>query len=349
MVAMDQSQTETVTEQQQQLFDLKSRIDQKTWRIDVLRLLVVAVGILGLSWVLQQFPQSRSLGILIARQPIGLLLIGLSSIIAIIISHFIVDKLLTQWVGTEDQFAPAQIERRRRRFLTLSPIWKRVLTLLWLIVGVVVAYSLFSLSTGLAVFTGIGVLGLAVSLAFQSTIKDALTGWMLLAEDAFTVGDIVTIKDISGVVETMSLLMTQIRSSAGDLITLRNSEITHVVNRSKDWSRMDFTVLVDYTTDVKQALTIMENVFQTMQADPEWGVHILSKFDVLGLEQFDQNGLLLKIRAQTQAGQQFNVTREFRLRLNQAFQDQGIKIPVPQREVRYRESQLDADASKQSR
>jgi small conductance mechanosensitive channel len=159
---------------------------------------------------------------------------------------------------------------------------------------------------------------------------------MLLARDAYTVGDIVIVKGETGVVEEMGLFITQIRSSPGNLITLRNGEITTVSNFSKGWASMDFAVRVDYATDLKPALKVMQAVLQTMQTDPEWGPQLLGEPDILGVDQFEPDGIVLKIRTQTQPGQQFGVTREFRLRLNQAFQQAGIKIALPQREVRYR-------------
>jgi small-conductance mechanosensitive channel len=143
----------------------------------------------------------------------------------------------------------------------------------------------------------------------------------------------------------MNLLMTQIRSSPGDLITFRNGEITNITNRSKDWSRMDFMVLVDYDTNIKQALIMMSDVFQTMRSDPVWHSQLLGEPDVLGVEQFEQWGIRLKIRAQTQPGQQFNITREFQFRLNQAFKDAGITIPLPQQEIRYRASRSNVHIS----
>ncbi|MBE9224545.1 mechanosensitive ion channel family protein [Phormidium sp. LEGE 05292] len=337
-VGMNGDPSQDVAKQQQNLLDLKRQIDRKTWQKRILQLLLLGVGVIGLSWILQCFPQTRWLGVLLFRQPIGLLLIGLTIAIVINWSHLLIDWLLTKWVGTEDRLPIAQIERRRRRLLTLSPAWKSIATMLLFSVGLVLAYTLFSLSTGLTLFTEIGVLGLAASLALQSSIKDALTGWMLLAKDAFTVGDSITIKDATGVVEEMGLFLTQIRSSPGELITIRNGEITQITNSSKDWSRMDFTVLVDYDSDIKQAMTLMREVFETMQTDSVWGVQLLGEPDLLGVEQFDQHGILLRIRTQTQPGQQFSVTREFRLRLNQAFKEAGIKLPIPQQEVRYRES-----------
>jgi len=83
-------------------------------------------------------------------------------------------------------------------------------------------------------------------------------------------------------------------------------------------------VLVDYSTDVKHAMTIMREVLQAMQVDPIWRSQLHGEPDILAVEQSEQNGILLKIRAQAQADQQLNITREFRLRLNQAFKDKGI-------------------------
>jgi small conductance mechanosensitive channel len=260
--------TQEGAELQQRLFDLKRRIDQQTWRKRCLELLLVAVGTISFAWILQRFPHSRSLGMLLFRQPMGLLLIGLTVTLIIILSHHGVDWFLSRWVGTTDQFSDSQLDRRRRRSHTFSPIWKQAISLFWAIAGLLLAYSLFSLSTGLTLFAGVGALGVIASLVFQSSIKDALAGLMLLTRDAFTLGDLIAVREMVGVVETMGLMITQIRSSAGELITLRNGDITTVANRSKDWSRMDFTVLVDHGTDLQRALAVMAEVLQAMQADP---------------------------------------------------------------------------------
>jgi small conductance mechanosensitive channel len=321
---------------QPSLFQLKSQIGQKIRQKHVLQLLLLVTGLIGAAWILQQFPQTRSLGILLFRQPMALLLIGLSILIGSLLSYWMIDRILSKWVGTEDQLPPGQLDRRRRRAYTLSPLCKQLVTLVLILAGLILASSLFSVSTGLSLFTKIGVFGVVLSLAFQSSIKDALAGSMLLGRDAFTTGDIIAVHGLSGVVEEMGLLMTQIRNSAGDLITLRNGEITQVINHSKDWSRIDFTVLVDHRTDVKQAMQILKDVHQTLQTDPVWSQQLLGEPDILGVEQLNQDGLVLKLRSQTRPGQQFGLTREFRLRLHQAFKDAGITIPIPQREIQYR-------------
>ena len=286
--------------------------------------------------MLQRFPQTRSLGLLLIRQPLGLLLLGLMLTLLIILSRLGIDRAVTQWVGTADTIPAVQLARRQQRGITLAMAWKDVVTLFWIVVGGVMALNLVTLSVGFTLSLQLGALGLLASLVFQSTIQDALSGVLLLARDAYTIGDTVAIKDITGVVETMGLAMTQIRNSPGHLITLRNGQITSVANYSRDWARMDYAVLVDHDTDIKQALTVMAEVLQTLQASPDWADKLIDQPDILGVSQIDPQGILLQIRTQTAPGQQFSLLREYRLRLNQAFNAEGIRLALPQREVRYR-------------
>lgn len=329
---------EPIAEQQHQLHQIKRRIEHITWRKHLLQLILAGTALVGLAWALQRFPQTRPLGVLLVKQPLGLLLLGLIITFAILCSRQLIDRALTRWVGTELTVSTAaQLTRRRQRAITQSKIWKDLMTALWVIGGVILAVNLITLSSGFTLGLQLGVLGVVVSLAFQSTIKDALAGTLLLARDAYTTGDLVTVQDASGVVETMGLCLTQIRNSAGQLITLRNGTITTVANASRDWARLDFTLWVDHDTDIKQALATMGEVFYQLQASPSWAAKLIDQPDILGVEQIDPQGILLKIRAQTAPGQQFSVTREYRSRLNQAFKAKGIKPAIPQRELRYRE------------
>ena len=335
----DDPQPEAIAEQQHQLHQLKRRIEHITWRKRLLQLATVGTVLVGTAWVLQRFPQTRLLGVLLVKQPLGVLLLGLIITFTILCSRLLIDRALIRWVGTELTVSTAaQLTRRRQRAITHAKIWKDLVTALWVVVGVVLALNLITLSSGFTLSLQLGVLGVVVSLAFQSTIKDALAGTLLLARDAYTIGDVVTVQDASGVVETMGLCLTQIRNSAGQLITLRNGDITTVANASRDWARVDFTLWVDHDTDIKQALATLGEVFHELQASPDWATKHIGQPDILGVDHIDPQGILLKIRAQTAPGQQFSVTREYRLRLNQALKAKGIKPALPQRELRYRPS-----------
>ena len=99
---------------------------------------------------------------------------------------------------------------------------------------------------------------------------------------------------------------------------------------------MDFTVLVDHGTDIQRALAVMGEVLQTMAADPAWQAQFIGAPDILAVEQFQPHGILLRLRTQTQPGQQLTVIREFQLRLHQAFHQAGVSIALPQQEVRFK-------------
>lgn len=333
----DDPQPEPIAEQQHQLHQLKRRIEHITWRKRLLQLALIGTALVGLAWALQRFPQTRPLGVLLVKQPLGLLLLGLIVTFAILCNWLLIDRALIRWVGTEITVSTAaQLTRRRQRAITHAKIWKDLVTGLWVVGGIILAINLITLSSGFTLSLQLGVLGVVVSLAFQSTIKDALVGTLLLARDAYTVGDLVTVQDAIGVVETMGLCLTQIRNSAGQLITLRNGTITTVANASRDWARLDFTLWVDHDTDIKQALATLGDVFHDLQTSPDWAAKLIGQPDILGVERIDPQGILLKIRAQTAPGQQFSVSREYRLRLNQALKAQGIQPAIPQHELRYR-------------
>lgn len=321
---------------QQRLFEIKRHIEQITWKKRLLQLAILGTGLIGLAWVLQRFPQTRPAGVLLVKQPLGLLVLGLMVALVIMANRLLIDRALARWSGTEFTLPANQLARRRQRAITYSKICKDLATILWSILGGLIAINLLAFSSGWTLTLQVGVLGVVISLAFQSAIKNAVAGAQLLARDAYTLGDVIAVDGVSGVVEAMDLSLTQIRSSSGQLITLRNGDIATVTNSSRDWSRMDYTLWVDHDTDIPTALALMEKVLQTLRTDPAWATHPIESPDILGVDQVTPQGILLKIRAQTAPGQQFSLTREYHQRLLQAFQTHGIRVAVPQQELRYR-------------
>jgi small-conductance mechanosensitive channel len=124
--------------------------------------------------------------------------------------------------------------------------------------------------------------------------------------------------------------MTQVRDSEGRLITIPNSEVKIVANLSSRWSRADLTIPVSYQANVDQALTLIEDVGLDMTQDPEWQDQILEKPNVLGIDNFSDRGIMIRILIKTQPLKQWAVAREYRRRLKITLDAAGINIPVPQ-------------------
>ncbi|MGA8531423.1 MAG: mechanosensitive ion channel domain-containing protein, partial [Acidobacteriaceae bacterium] len=93
--------------------------------------------------------------------------------------------------------------------------------------------------------TSAGVAGVAIGLAAQNIVKDCFNGFLILVEDQFNVGDVVTIAGVTGTVEVMTLRRTQLRGGDGTLFIVPNSQITTVANVTRDYTLATIQVSVD--------------------------------------------------------------------------------------------------------
>jgi small conductance mechanosensitive channel len=261
------------------------------------------------------------------------MLLWFGIILAIQVSHLATDRLLYLWANQPHIVASPDQGRRQKRLPPLSKTLKQLESGLFIVVGVLMTFRIIMVFSDFELVASAGVLGLAASIGLQSAIKDAVRGAMVLWQDAFTVGDVIAIGDVSGYVETLNLLMTQLRSSAGELITLNNGEITTVKNMTKDWSRMDLTVDVADDAEIDKALHLMGQTFEAMAQEPEWQNLILEAPDILAIENLAASGITLKIRAKTAPMQQWNVSREYRRRLKHRFDEVGIPLGRPQQTI----------------
>ncbi|MNS38152.1 putative MscS family protein YkuT [compost metagenome] len=174
-----------------------------------------------------------------------------------------------------------------------------------------------------------GIVGLAVGFGAQSLVKDIISGFFILVEDQYGVGDVIEIGTMAGVVEKMNLRITQIRNQAGALITVPNGEIKTVVNQSKEWSQAVLDVGVAYQHDPDQIIGVLKSVGEELQA--EMPDKILSPVEVLGVEAFRESEITFKLTIKTVPLAQWSVARAYRRKLWYRFQHEGIEIPYPQR------------------
>jgi small conductance mechanosensitive channel len=248
------------------------------------------------------------------------------------LSGIVIDRLfLALQSGTS--LAANTSQRLILRFTTFSRVAKSVAVLFWGTIAVLVAVSILGVAVSPALLTLTGIIGVGISLASQNLIKDIINGFLILLEDQYGVGDVVTIDKVSGLVENMNLRITQLRSTEGQLITIPNSAITVVQNLSKEWSRVDLSINVAYEADLDQALAVTEQVAHEMSRDPSWQHVILETPQLLGVDNLDNAGATIRLWIKTQPLRQWEVAREYRRRLKLAFDRAGISIGVPQQSL----------------
>lgn len=197
-----------------------------------------------------------------------------------------------------------------------------------MVVAIITALDILGIPTGSVLAIG-GLFGLAFSFGSQRLVKDLVNGFLILAEDQYAIGDAIDVGNAVGLVENLNLRVTQLRSADGELVTLPNSSITDVKNLTRSWSRVNFSIDVAYQTDPEKALTVLREVAQELYEAPDWRDKILAPPDVLGIDSVSHGGMTITTWSQTAPMQQWAVGREFRLRVRQALEQNGIEIGVP--------------------
>ncbi|MEH1936032.1 MAG: mechanosensitive ion channel family protein [Nostoc sp.] len=289
----------------------------------------------GSFFILGLFPYTRGfqLGIITAAQfPLRLGIVFLGTYVVIRFTYALIDRFTTTLISSGAFLTPESSERLQLRVSTFSGVTKSIAT--GICVGVGILLALVSLGIDIVpLLAGASLVGVALSLASQNLIKDAINGFLIILEDQYALGDVITVGDVGGLVENLNLRMTQLRDSEGRLITIPNGEIKVVANLSSRWSRADLTIPIAYQADTEQALKLIETVAEKMNQEMQWQRQILEPPQVLGIDQFGDRGLIIRVWIKTQPLKQWDVARELRRRLKVALDEAGISISVPQQAI----------------
>src|ERR671917_2088312 len=179
------------------------------------------------------------------------------------------------------------------------------------------------------------VLGVGLGFGAQRVVGDVLAGLFILTERQYGFGDVVAITVVGGsdpaegTIEDVTLRVTRLRSSNGEVITLPNGQIVKVVNLSRDWARAVVDVPVPTSVDVNRVNEILREVGREAFRDPALRPLLLDPPSVMGVESLDLDQVNVRMVARTLPGKQFEVGRDLRARVVHAFRDQGLNVPSP--------------------
>ena len=183
------------------------------------------------------------------------------------------------------------------------------------------------------VLGGAAIIGVAIAFGAQNLMRDYFNGFMILLEDQYELNDVVTINDITGTVERVSMRTTMIRDLNGRAHFIPNGVITRVSNTTYEWARAVFEITVAYKENVDHVMSVILDLANELQQDKKFGSAILSDPEMLGVNSFDENGVTIKFMLQTRADKMWPVRREMLRRIKNKFDELSIEIPVPQRVI----------------
>ena len=224
------------------------------------------------------------------------------------------------------------IDERESRARTLSETFKYVSSLVIFVGGGLLLLE----AAGVDIKTllgGAAVIGLAVAFGAQNLMRDYFSGFMILLEEQYKLNDVITIGDVTGVVEHMTMRTTVLRDLEGRAHFIPNGQIARVTNRTHEWAQALFNIRISYKEDVDRVMAILMELAKELQHDPEFSNAVVGEPKMLGVDELDESAIVIKFFMKTHPNKMWPVKREMLRRIKNKFDALGIKIPVPRRIV----------------
>lgn len=208
------------------------------------------------------------------------------------------------------------------RIITMTQTIKRIVKYVLLFFALVISLDMFGVNTASLIAT-LGIGGFALTFGAQSLVKDMITGFFILIENQYSVGDYVQIGSKEGIVEELGIRITKIRDFTGELHIIPNGSITEVTNKTRGGMRALVKVGVSYEDDLDHVLSVLNKVADELKNDEK----VIEGPTVLGVTQLGSYSVEISIVAKTIPMEQWAVERNLRKRIKEEFEKEGIEIP----------------------
>lgn len=213
----------------------------------------------------------------------------------------------------------------QRREETLSKLLDNILSYVVYFIALMMILSVLTIDVK-ALLAGAGIVGLAVGFGAQSLVKDIISGFFIIFEDQFSVGDHVRIGQYEGNVESIGLRTTKIKNWTGELHILPNGSIVQVTNFSLNNSMAVVDIGISYGEDIEKAETVIDELLKMMPMEHE---ELIKAPELLGIQAMNPTEIVLRIVAETLPMKQASIARVIRREVKLLLDQHGIKMPYP--------------------
>ena len=216
--------------------------------------------------------------------------------------------------------SPLRVSERRKE--TLLKLLENMITYIVNFVAIIMILELFGFEVK-ALLAGAGIIGLAIGFGAQSLVKDIISGFFIIFEDQFCVGDRIKVKDFEGEVLEIGIRTTKIKSSTGQLHVIPNGNIMEVTN----FSVLNSVAVIDLTVPYMDRIDELERVIEEKLASlaDHYG-ELTSKPELLGIQELSQSEIVLRITAETLPGRDSYMGRILRKELKDCLDAYGWNV-----------------------
>ncbi|UJL46397.1 mechanosensitive ion channel family protein [Virgibacillus sp. NKC19-16] len=261
----------------------------------------------------------------------GILRIILILVLAVTIVK-VTRKLVNRLFSNREKGSRIRITERREN--TLKKLIKNVVAyVVYFIAFIMILDNVLGFQVG-ALLAGAGVAGLAIGFGAQNLVRDVISGFFIIFEDQFSVGDYVAVAGVEGTVEEIGLRTTKVLSWTGEMNVLPNGNVTQVTNYSTHNGLSLVDINIPYESNVEDAERIINEVAATLPGKYEF---ILGTPEIIGVQNLEVSHFVIRVIADTLPGFQWAGERNIRKEMQDQLYKEGIQIPAP-RVVMYNRS-----------
>lgn len=218
----------------------------------------------------------------------------------------------------------------QRRIETLSRLLKSLLSYLLYFIAIVTSLKIFGVPIE-TVLAGAGILGLAVGFGAQNLVKDIISGFFIIFEDLYAVGEYIKIDDKFGMVEEIGLKTTKIRAWTGELYMIPNGSVEQVTNYNRGSMRSIVEVGIAYEEDIDNAIKVIEKACDKVYLEMQEVID--EKPNVMGVIALADSSVNIRVTAIAKGLNHWALERKLRQRIKEEFDKEGVEIPYPRRVI----------------
>jgi small-conductance mechanosensitive channel len=232
----------------------------------------------------------------------------------------------------EESDALVRSEATKHRQAVASVISWVSIAILYIVVAVEIT-DILAIPVGSLVAPA-AVLGAALGFGAQRIVQDLLSGFFIITERQYGFGDLVSLAitgastEARGTVEDVTLRVTKLRSSEGEVYTIPNGQIVKSVNLSKDWARAVVDIPVPVSADLNMVNDVLHDVCGAAMEDQQLRELLLDEPSLMGVESIEVDTVNMRMVARTLPGKQFEVGRQLRIGVVAALGRAGIVSPT---------------------
>lgn len=236
-----------------------------------------------------------------------------------LIAYRLIDRVLRTLVERESA-SPTQA--RAGRIQTLCSLTRSVIFYVLIFIAGVMLLRVFDVDPA-PVLTAAGVVGLAVGFGAQKLVKDIISGFFIVLENQYSVGEYVTIGAVTGSVVELGMRVTQLRDDGGKLVIISNGDISLVVNHSRGPIQAVLEISIAPDQDLDKARAAIDEAGAEVARDVE-GVISAPKAD--GITNIDSSKITIRVSGEVRPGRQDSVQTTLRELIRRKFTEEQIKL-----------------------